>query len=93
MSLILLDHSLSMSYIPEAPSGSRKLTALNITSANANVLCDSETDWYYALSNVSQCTGNAGYFYNASRQLAWGFTTYWDPDISFCDSVAWVGIS
>lgn len=67
------------------------LTTLYVKSANANVLCDSETDWYFALSNVSQCTGNAGYFYDARRQMAWGFTTYWD--ISFCNSVGWVGIS
>lgn len=90
LSPFLLHHIPPISHIPKTPSSSRKLTALNIISANANVLCDSETDWYHALSNVSTCPGNAGYFYDASRQLAWGFTTYWD--INFCDNVAWVGI-
>lgn len=61
------------------------------TSMGTNAACDSETDWYLALGNVSaQCNGASGYFYDAQRQMAWGFTTYWDN--KYCESVGWVGI-
>lgn len=58
-------------------------------------------DWYNALGNVTAVCGGAnenglngmapvGYFYDASRQMAWGFTNAYQ--INFCELVGWVGI-
>ncbi|KAG6363838.1 hypothetical protein INS49_008941 [Diaporthe citri] len=57
---------------------------------NKHEPCDAVEDWYNALGNITrECgLGKTGYFYDADRQIAWGFQTYQDKQ--FCDNVGWV---
>ncbi|KAK7707213.1 hypothetical protein SLS63_013808 [Diaporthe eres] len=57
--------------------------------SNKHEPCNAIEDWYSALGNVTrECgIGNTGFFYDAHRQIAWGFETYQDK--SFCDNVRW----
>ncbi|KAF3770591.1 hypothetical protein M406DRAFT_66994 [Cryphonectria parasitica EP155] len=75
--------------IPKAPLSPARTWAC---SAGIDTRCDTVEDWYNALSNVSaRCGNHSGYFYDASRQMAWGFDSYYN--MKFCEGVAWVGIS
>lgn len=67
------------------------LTWFITSSAGNSVSCSSTVDWDNAKSNVTAvCGTSAGYFYDALRQMAWGFDSY--ATTNFCDLVAWVGI-